>query len=115
MLVVDDSSLLLAAVAAVVALEGYPTIVARDRGEALAQLDLARPWLVVTALQMAPMDGGELVVALRERMPGLAAVIMAPHPEARRTIEALPAAYLATPFTLGELLWAIAAATVGAA
>ncbi|MEA2661581.1 MAG: two-component system, OmpR family, response regulator MprA [Chloroflexota bacterium] len=110
-LVVDDNDATRETVALVVGDEGHPTAVARDSTEALASLDWVRPWVVVADLQMPGLDGDQLVGALRERMPGLPAVIMTGRPDARDLIEAVPAQYLAKPFSLDQLFAAIDAAT----
>jgi CheY-like chemotaxis protein len=110
-LVVDDDARVRVAVAHAVALEGYPTVIATDGAEALRCLDRIDPWLVITDFQMRRMDGVELVVALRHRLPDLPAVIMTGNSEAEVLIRWIRAVYLPKPFSTDELLRAIGAAT----
>jgi two-component system nitrogen regulation response regulator GlnG len=112
-LVVDDDPFTLDALSEVVGLDGLRTIGARNGEEALARTQKRRPWLVVTDYRMAAMSGADLVRALRERHPGLPAVVMTEHTAARGEIEALPAHYVAKPISLAALVRAIAAATDG--
>jgi CheY-like chemotaxis protein len=70
--------------------------------------------MVITDFQMPAMDGAELVLALRAKMPDLPSIVMTGYPQMRSRIEALPAEYVAKPFGLLELLRAIANAVAGA-
>jgi two-component system cell cycle sensor histidine kinase/response regulator CckA len=84
-----------------------------DSAEAvLANLDtLARPDVLVSDVVMPGMDGPSLVRRLRERWPGLPAVLVSGYVEEslRRDIEAESMTFLAKPYTLADLLAAAVA------
>jgi two-component system, cell cycle sensor histidine kinase and response regulator CckA len=80
----------------------------------LANLEqLARPGVLVSDVVMPGMDGPNLVRRLRERWPGLPAILVSGYVEEslRRSLEAENMTFLAKPYTLANLL-AVAAAAV---
>jgi len=65
---------------------------------------------VVSDVIMPGMDGPALVAALRDRQPGLPALLMSGYADAgqRKSLAALDIAFLAKPFTAAELVTAVA-------
>ena len=109
-LVVDDDALTLALIAK--ALPEYEVALARDGAEALFAADREGALdLVITDYLMPEMTGDELLGRLRERRPGLKALVVTGHGEilAREVPDWWRAeAHLAKPFTLAALRDAVA-------
>ena len=107
-LVVDDDPAILATVADILALSGYPVATAADGAEGLRLAAELRPALVLLDLRMPGIDGWDVARTLRAR--GLAApiLVMTAAQDARRWAEQLGAdGYLAKPFDLDDLLTAV--------
>lgn len=107
-LVVDDDPAILATIADILALSGYPVVTTADGAEALRLAAELRPALVLLDLRMPGIDGWDVATTLRAR--GLAApvLVMTAAQDARRWAEQLGAdGYLAKPFDLDDLLTAV--------
>jgi two-component system, NtrC family, response regulator GlrR len=87
-LVVDDDPNLLKVVSMRLEKEGYQVTSARSGEEALIQLAVARPQLVLTDLRMGGMDGLALFEAIAMRYPALPVVIMTAHGGVREAVAA---------------------------
>jgi two-component system, NtrC family, response regulator GlrR len=87
-LVVDDDPNLLKVVSMRLEKEGYQVTSARSGEEALIQLSVARPGLVLTDLRMGGMDGLALFEAIAMRYPALPVVIMTAHGGVREAVAA---------------------------
>ena len=75
-MVVEDDPALREALCDTLDLAGYRSLPAADGQAALALLGRERPALVVSDVQMQPMDGNALLHALRRQRPDLPVVLM---------------------------------------
>ncbi len=92
---------------------GWEVHLAGSAASVIADLDrLARPDVLVSDVAMPGMDGPDLVRRLRERWPGLPAILVSGYveEEARRRLEAEEMRFLPKPYSLASLLSAMAAA-----
>ncbi len=106
-LLVEDDPALAEALADTLALSGYRTSHAADGSAALQCLDEDPPDLVLTDVQMRPMDGHTLLRHLRARHAGLPVLVMTAYGTVERAVEAMQlgaADYLAKPFEVATLL-----------
>jgi two-component system, NtrC family, response regulator GlrR len=78
-LLVDDDSALLRLLSMRLTAAGYTVITAEGGEQALAQLSLSRPHLVITDLRMQGMDGLALFDAIRQSYPLLPVIILTAH------------------------------------
>jgi DNA-binding response OmpR family regulator len=78
-LVVDDDPRSRAAVARLLAEEGYDASVAADGEEASALVASWHPDLVVTDLEMPRLDGRGLLERVRELQPGTPVIVLSAH------------------------------------
>ena len=107
-LVVDDQAAVLRSVSKGLEEEGFRVTVASSASEALSRVGDQRPGLVLTDLCMPDMDGFSLLRQLRERFPGLPAIVMTAYSNdvefesGRYDVQWLP-----KPFTRLELRMAI--------
>ena len=88
-------------------LAGYSSLPAADGQAALALLERERPALVVSDVQMQPMDGTALLHALRRRRPDLPVVLMTAFGTIRSAVQAVrdgAVEYLAKPFEPAALV-----------
>jgi len=85
----------------------YPVLAAASGPEALSILDRERVGLVVSDVQMEPMDGHELLSEMRRRHPALPAVLMTAYGTIEHAVTSIrqgASDYLAKPFEAGEFL-----------
>lgn len=75
-LLVEDEPSARAALAELLALEGYEVAAAVDGEEALARLRVFLPDLVLTDLQMPRLDGFALIDRLAAILPGVPVIVM---------------------------------------
>jgi two-component system response regulator AtoC len=75
-LIVEDSEIQRATLAALVRLWGYEAETASDGLEALEKIPLFRPRVVISDLQMPRMGGIELLQTLRSRVSDAACIIV---------------------------------------
>ena len=83
-LVVDDDPSILAIVAQVLELEGYPVETAPNGAEALKVLERARPALVLLDMRMPVLDGWGFAGELSERGVKVPILVMTAAQNARR-------------------------------
>lgn len=107
-LVVEDDPSLREALCDTLELAGYAVLAAADGHAALVQID-ARPEiaLVVSDVQMQPMDGHALLRAVRARRPELPMVLMTAYGTIERAVAAMregAADYLVKPFEADVLI-----------
>ena len=106
-MVVEDDAALREALCATLDLAGYRSLPAADGMAALSLLERERPALVVSDVQMQPMDGTALLHALRRRRPDLPVVLMTAFGTIRSAVQAVrdgAVEYLAKPFEPSALV-----------
>jgi two-component system response regulator FlrC len=106
-LVVEDDSALAQALTDTLSLSGYQVLHATDGEQALARLDRDPVDMVLTDVQMRPMDGRALLRNLRARFHDLPVLIMTAYGTVEQAVEAIKLGavdYLAKPFEIDELL-----------
>lgn len=106
-LVVEDDSALAEALRDTLSLSGYRVICATDGEQALACLDREQVDLVLTDVQMRPMDGHTLLRHLRSRFHAMPVLVMTAYGSVEKAVAAMQLGavdYLAKPFELDTLL-----------
>ena len=106
-LVVEDDVELRDALCAALASGDYPVLSAGDGVEALALLDSQPVGLVVSDVQMEPMNGHELLGHIRQRHPRLPAVLMTAYGTIENAVDAMQSGasdYLVKPFDARDLI-----------
>jgi len=106
-LVVEDDSALAQALCDTLTLSDYDVIRATDGEQALARLDLEQVDMVLTDVQMRPMDGITLLRHLRHRFHELPVLVMTAYGTVEKAVEAMKLGavdYLAKPFEVDDLL-----------
>lgn len=106
-LIVEDDHDLLEALCATLRLAGHRPLAATSGSEALAVLERERVGLVVSDVQMEPVDGLSLLGRIKERDPGLPVMLMTAYGEIEKAVAAMRAGacdYLAKPFEPQRLL-----------
>jgi two-component system, NtrC family, sensor histidine kinase KinB len=88
-LVVDDDRAALTALELLLRADGFSTWTAPDGESALVEVEQARPDVVLTDLQMAPMPGVELCRVLHEMDRELPVVVMTGHSDMQSALESL--------------------------
>lgn len=110
-LVVEDDSALAQALTDTLSLSGYEVVNATDGEQALARLDRGPVDMVLTDVQMRPMDGRALLRNLRSRFHELPVLIMTAYGTVEQAVEAMKLGavdYLAKPFEVDTLLEKVA-------
>jgi chemosensory pili system protein ChpA (sensor histidine kinase/response regulator) len=112
-LVVDDSLSVRRAIASLLEDQGYEVVLARDGLEAVKLLDVSRPDVLLTDLEMPNMNGLELSAHVRSRpeLAGLDIVMITSRSMDKHRRQALSAGvnvYLTKPYTDHELLQHVA-------
>jgi two-component system response regulator FlrC len=106
-LIVEDDPDLAEALTDTLSLSGYRVSRAAHGGEALDRVAADLPDLVLTDVQMRPMDGHSLLRHLGSRYPGLPVLVMTAFGTVERAVEAMKLGavdYLAKPFEVAKLL-----------
>lgn len=106
-LIVEDDAELRNALCHSLADEDYPVITAATGPDALNILDTESVGLVVSDIQMKPMNGRELLEKIRQQHPNLPAVLMTAHGTIESAVDAMrdgAADYLVKPFAADELI-----------
>ncbi len=106
-LIVDDDPQLLRLLSLRLTKEGYAVTEAASGEQALAQLALAQPQLVITDLRMSGMDGMALFDAISQTRPGLPVIILTAHgtiPDAVAATRRGVFGYLTKPFEARDLM-----------
>jgi PAS domain S-box-containing protein len=109
-LVVDDDEAALRPLAKLLGAEGFETSTAADGESALAEAMRVRPDLVLTDLQMQPMDGIELCKRLHELDPELPVIVMTGSSDLHPVIDSLRQRaedYLLKPLESDVVLWCV--------
>ncbi len=110
-LIVEDDQDLREALCDTLALAGYEALGAADGPAALAMLDKRRVGLVVTDVQMQPMDGHALLREIRAAHPYAPVMLMTAYGMIDKAVEAMRAGactYLTKPFEPDRLLAEVA-------
>ena len=105
-LIVEDDAHLREALFDTLSSDDLPVLTAEDGRGALEILDRERVGLVISDLQMEPMDGAELLAAIRDQHPALPAVIMTAHGTIENAVDVIrngAADYLVKPFAAEDL------------
>jgi two-component system response regulator FlrC len=100
-LIVEDDASLREALTDTLELSGYEVLEAADGAAALRLLDGRRVGLVVSDVQMKPMNGEQLLREIKRRWPGLPVLLMTAYGMIERAVEAMRAGacnYLPKPF-----------------
>ncbi len=100
-LIVEDDASLREALTDTLELSGYQVLEAADGAAALQLLEQRRVGLVVSDVQMQPMDGEQLLREIKRRWPGLPVLLMTAYGMIERAVEAMRAGacnYLPKPF-----------------
>ena len=106
-LVVEDDSALAQALCDTLGLSGYEVMHATDGEQALACLEREPADVVLTDVQMRPMDGHTLLRHLRSRFQDLPVLVMTAYGTVEQAVEAMKLGavdYLAKPFEVNDLL-----------
>jgi two-component system response regulator FlrC len=106
-LVVEDDSALAQALTDTLSLSGYEVVNATDGEQALARLDRDQVDMVLTDVQMRPMDGRALLRNLRTRFHELPVLVMTAYGTVEQAVEAIKLGavdYLAKPFEVDDLI-----------
>jgi len=109
-LVVEDDSALAQALTDTLMLSGYEVVTATDGEQALARLDRDQVDMVLTDVQMRPMDGRALLRNLRSRFHELPVLVMTAYGTVEQAVEAMKLGavdYLAKPFEVEDLLYKV--------
>ncbi len=110
-LVVEDDSALAQALCDTLMLSDYDVVQATDGEQALARLDREQVDMVLTDVQMRPMDGITLLRHLRHRFHELPVLVMTAYGTVEKAVEAMKLGavdYLAKPFEGDALLEKVA-------
>ncbi len=100
-LIVEDDAALREALHDTLELSGYAVIEASDGQDALERLDRERVGIVVTDVQMQPMDGETLLREIKRRFPAVPVLLMTAYGVIDRAVAAMRAGacnYLTKPF-----------------
>jgi two-component system response regulator GlrR len=112
-LLVDDDTALLRLLSMRLTSAGYMVLTAESGEQALGQLSLSRPHLVITDLRMQGMDGLDLFDAIRQSYPILPVIILTAHgsiPDAITATNRGVFSFLTKPFDGKSLLAHVARA-----
>jgi len=116
-LVVEDDPSLREALCDTLEMAGYPVAAAAEGTGALQLLEQGPVGMVVTDVQMQPMDGHQLLQQVRQRHPGVPVLLMTAFGNVERAVQAMrhgAVDYLQKPFA-PEVLVSKVAGCVGAA
>lgn len=105
-LVVEDDEAILRSVEQILTDEGYAVALAFNGRDALEQVRMSAPRLILLDMKMPVMDGWAFAAAYRQ-LPGPHAPIVAltaAHDSRARAAEIAAAGYIAKPFDLDKLL-----------
>jgi two-component system, response regulator FlrC len=110
-LIVEDDDALREALTDTLEIGGYSVLLAEDGESALQQLATARVGLVLSDVQMRPMDGETLLLEIKARYPWVPVILMTAYGVIEKAVAALHAGachYLPKPFEPDRLLQEIA-------
>jgi UDP-3-O-acyl N-acetylglucosamine deacetylase len=112
-LVVDDQPSILTTLSAILADEGYRTVVTESGEAALRLYEETRPDVVFLDIWLADMDGLETLQALRQRDPAAAVIMISGHGTAATAVQALKMGacdFIEKPLSYGQVVTAVAGA-----
>ncbi|MES9968823.1 MAG: sigma-54 dependent transcriptional regulator [Candidatus Thiodiazotropha sp.] len=110
-LIVEDDPSLREALSDTLELAGYPVCVAEEGGAALDLLQQRSIGMVISDVQMQPMDGHSLLRQIRERYPDLPVLLMTAYGSIEKAVMAMhdgAVDYLAKPFEAEVLVSKVA-------
>ncbi|MEW8507021.1 MAG: sigma-54 dependent transcriptional regulator [Candidatus Thiodiazotropha sp.] len=110
-LIVEDDPSLREALSDTLELAGYPVCVAEEGGAALQLLQQQSVGMVISDVQMQPMDGHSLLRQLRERFPELPVLLMTAYGTIEKAVTAMhdgAVDYLSKPFEAEVLVSKVA-------
>jgi len=110
-LIVEDDAALREALRDTLELSGYRVIEAADGRHALERIEQERVGIVVTDVQMQPMDGEQLLREIKRRYASVPVLLMTAYGEIDRAVAAMRAGacnYLAKPFEPDQLVSEVA-------
>ena len=105
-LIVDDDESIRRMLAAVLAREGFQTVVAKDGEEALALFRSASPDIVLMDIRMPGMSGIDAMSAMLELRPGAAVILMTAYADLDTAVRAIKNGvfdFVIKPFDLAEI------------
>ncbi|WP_447977079.1 sigma-54-dependent transcriptional regulator [Candidatus Nitrospira bockiana] len=105
-LVVDDESSMRVALTESLRRSGYGVVEAGNGQEALDQLALVKPWLVLTDLKMPRLGGLDVLKEIKKRSPHTLVVVMTAYGTVETAVEAMKhgaSDYLLKPFAAEQL------------
>lgn len=106
-LIVEDDADLREAIEATLEIAGYPVISAGDGEEALARLKHEKVGIVLSDVNMRPMDGYRLLVEINTAYPGIPVVLMTAFGDVEKAVNAMRSGasdYLLKPFEPSSLI-----------
>jgi two-component system response regulator FlrC len=106
-LIAEDDPALREALVDTLALAGYEVVEAVDGESALAQLERVEVGMVVSDVQMKPMDGHRLLAEIKQRRPALPVLLMTAYGVVDKAVEAMRAGachYITKPFEPEQLV-----------
>ncbi|MBK6958244.1 MAG: sigma-54-dependent Fis family transcriptional regulator [Nitrosomonas sp.] len=106
-LVVEDDKDLLEAICATMKLAGYQTLAASNGNDAMAALQESQAGMVVSDVQMRPMDGFTLLKKIKAFNPELPVLLMTAYGDVEKAVAAMQTGacdYLLKPFDPDSLL-----------
>lgn len=106
-LVVEDDHDLLEAICTTMKIAGYSTYAATDGNAALSLLQDNPVGMIVSDVQMQPMNGFDLLQRIREFYPHIPVLLMTAHGEVKKAVQAMrngACDYLLKPFDPDSLL-----------
>ncbi|PWT72848.1 MAG: sigma-54-dependent Fis family transcriptional regulator, partial [Proteobacteria bacterium] len=109
--IVEDDAALREALKDTLMLAGYDVMEAADGRAALDVLERSRVGIVVTDVQMQPMDGEQLLREVKRRHPMVPVLLMTAYAEIERAVAAMRVGacnYLSKPFEAEELVSEVA-------
>lgn len=109
-LVVEDDAALADALCATLRAAGHAVAHAADGAQAMALADAGEPALVLSDVQMRPVDGYALLAHLSRHRPATPVVLMTAYADVPRAVQAMregAADYLVKPFDADSLLQAV--------
>lgn len=107
LLIVEDDVSLQEALSDSLSAHGYKVMCVNDGAEALKALESSQARLVISDVQMRPMDGQELLERLKSQFPSLPVLLMTAHASIEQAVKAIQAGaadYLSKPFDLNKLI-----------
>lgn len=110
-LIVEDDPALREALSDTLELAGYPVCVAEEGGAALQLMQQESIGMVVSDVQMQPMDGHSLLRQIRDRFPDLPVLLMTAYGSIEKAVMAMhdgAVDYLVKPFEAEVLVSKVA-------